>query len=179
MAKSDTDLVRDALAGNQAAISAIYERYGQAMYRYCFYQLGDSEQAADLAQDVFIAMIHSLKTFSFNGSFKNWLYTIAKRQVNKQLREKYNLPKASLEDWLPGADDSDWLDPDRSQEIRDRQVKKLLSLLSPTEALILTLTQLRGYSSKEAAAVTGKTPESIRVIVHRTIKKLAKLATHL
>src|SRR5258708_28290922 len=172
---TDETLVRKALRGDEHAVATLYDRYSLAMFRYCFYQLGDEKQAEDLMQDAFVEMIHSLKSFSFQGSFKKWLYTIAKRQVLSAIRQKYQLPKAILGDWVAASEEADWIDEEKQQAVKEKTIQKLLHRLRPDERKAIELTHLRGYTSREAAAVTGKTPESIRVSVHRALKKLAHL----
>ncbi len=173
----DEQLVRAALTGKAPAVAMLYDRYAQAMFRYCLYQLGDEALAKDLMQDVFVEMIHSLRSFSFQGSFKNWLYTIAKRQVLAALRQKYQLPKSSLGDWIPSlTGDPAWIDPKKQDDKKQQTVNLLLKSLKPQERTLIELTYLRGFSSREAASVTGRTPESVRVTVHRALKKLAAAA---
>lgn len=173
---TDEELVKNALNHDMSAVEKLYDRYIEPMYRFCWYQLHDEQVAQDLTQDIFVEMIHSLKSFSFSGSFKNWLYTIAKRLVCHHLREKYQLPKTTLGDWIPDEDNSDWIDPDeeRQQGVKRATVDALLSVLKPAEQEAITLVYLQNYSSKEAGVVTGRTPESIRVLVHRALKKLQK-----
>ncbi|PWU22755.1 hypothetical protein C5B42_05180 [Candidatus Cerribacteria bacterium 'Amazon FNV 2010 28 9'] len=175
---TDEQLAHRAATGNQDAISLLFERYSEAIYRFCFFQLRDSELASDLTQDTFIEMVHSLKTFSHTGSFKNWLYMIAKRQILHAIREKYECPKAEFGDWLPDESNANWIDEKEQQKLREETVATLLSTVSPIEAQILQLLYCDGYTSKEAATVTGKTPESVRVIAHRAIGKLRKKESH-
>lgn len=172
---SDEKLVSQAVHGDEQSMSRLYDRYAQAIFRYCFYQLGDEAIAQDLMQDTFVEVIHSLRTFNFTGSFKSWIYTIAKRLVFAQLREKYRLPKTILHDWLPAPQDPDWIDEKFQAQKKEKAVKKLLSRLKPKERQVIELTYLQQLTSKEAGAVTGRTPESVRVIVHRAIKKLSFL----
>lgn len=174
---SDEQLVQRARTHDTQAIAALYDRYVSALYRFCMYQLHDTSVAQDLTQDVFIDMIHSLPTFRGTGSFKNWLYTIAKRKVLGFLKEKYQLPKSSLGDWIPDSSNDAWIDPDETRQTQQKEsaVQKLLHLLTAPERKAIELVYLHNYTSKEAARVTGRTPESIRVLVHRAIKKLARL----
>lgn len=171
---TDEDLIRKALRGNQSAIGSLYDRYVAAIYRYCWYQIHDEALAQDLTQDVFVQMIHSLRSFSFTGSFKNWLYTIAKRVVFDYLEEKYKFPKTTLGEWIPDEKPDDWIDPDeeKQQRVKERLVTALLSVVKPEEKEIIKLVYLQNYTSREAGAVTGRTPESVRVIIHRALQKI-------
>lgn len=171
---TDEELIRQAQRGGRTAISALYEQYVDAMHRFFWYQFHDNTVAEDLTQDTFVEMIHSLPSYQGNGSVKNWIYAIAKRQALHFLSEKYNIPKESLQDWVP--DDAQLIDPDEKvqQETNRKRVEKLLETLPAKDREAIQLTKLRGLSSGEASKVTGDAPLSIRVRVHRALKKLRK-----
>lgn len=170
---SERTLITKAIAGNSEAVGQLYDRYVKAIHRFFWYQLHDNSLAEDLTQDTFIEMIHSLHSFSGNGSLKNWLYSIAKRQLLHHLERKYKLPEEKLTDWLPD-DANDLIDPDeeKQQRAKERTLHTLIATLSPEEQKLIKLVHLHGYTSKEAGKVTGKTPISIRVALSRALKKL-------
>ncbi len=170
----DSAIVSLAKRGNQDAFATLYKRYVDAIHRFCWYQLHDEDQALDCTQQTFVEVIKSLKSFSGSGSVKNWIYAIAKRQVLQVIREKYQLPSEPLGEWIIDEQNPDWVDPDAQvqQTHHEHVVEKLLQQVSNDEATLLRLVYLQGYTSREAGAVTGKTPESVRVILHRAIKKL-------
>jgi len=72
----------------------LYEKYVDVIYRFCYWQTNqNTEVAEDLTHDTFVEMARSTGKFNNEGKFKNWLYTIAKRQLAAWMRQKYNLPK--------------------------------------------------------------------------------------
>jgi RNA polymerase sigma-70 factor (ECF subfamily) len=160
--------------GDRHSIGELYEQYVDPIHRFFWYQFHDNTIAEDLTQDTFVELIHSLPSYRGDGSAKNWIYAIAKRQALHFLQEKYRIPKETLPDWLP--DDDTLIDPDeqRQHEANRRRVEMLLQSLSKEDRKVVELTKLRGLSSTEAASVTGDTPVSIRVRVHRALKKLQK-----
>lgn len=75
--KRDEKLVEQALKGNKKAWFALISRYETAMYQYGIRMTGNSHDAADLMQEIFISVFRSLACFKGKGSFKSWLYRIA------------------------------------------------------------------------------------------------------
>ena len=57
---TDTELVRQYLAGDQRALGDIYERYGDRAYDLCFAMLRSGDDAADAYQDTFLTAANKL-----------------------------------------------------------------------------------------------------------------------
>lgn len=83
----DEELVRCAQAGDGAAFDLLYERYLDRVYRRvrCSIPQADVE---DVTQEVFIAVIRSLKEFRGDSKFRTWLYTILSRKIADYYRRR-------------------------------------------------------------------------------------------
>jgi len=75
--KRDEKLVVQALHGNRKAWFTLISRYETAMYQYGIRMTGNSHDAADLMQEIFVSVYRSLANYRGDGSFKSWLYRIA------------------------------------------------------------------------------------------------------
>src|SRR3954467_11872570 len=73
---TDAELVEACLAGARAAFDGIVERHRRNVYQLCYRFVGNQEDAADLAQDVFVRAYRGLKTFKGQSSLGTWLYRI-------------------------------------------------------------------------------------------------------
>ena len=170
---TDKQLIVLAKAGHPEAIGQLYEKYIDAMYRYCYWQTNHShEDAQDLTQEIFVEMAKSLPTFKDTGQFKNWLYTIAKRRITAWVRRKYQLPQSPLFDNIALAEK--WIDPQKQHQTAIR-VKKLLQQLGQPARKIITLRFLRNYTVPETAAKLKLSATNVKVITHRSLKKLRSL----
>jgi RNA polymerase sigma-70 factor (ECF subfamily) len=69
-----TDADRDAL------IDELFGRHYERVARWCLRFTGDREQAADLAQDVFLKAHRHLDSFRGASRFSTWLYTIVRNE---------------------------------------------------------------------------------------------------
>ncbi|KPK80598.1 MAG: hypothetical protein AMJ81_11785, partial [Phycisphaerae bacterium SM23_33] len=54
---SDEALLRDSGAGRPAALAALYDRYGPALYRAALGLLGSRTDAEDAVQDVWVGLV--------------------------------------------------------------------------------------------------------------------------
>jgi len=171
---TDTQLIKLAQAGHQDAVAQLYEKYVEAIYRYCYWQTNrNKEEAEDLTQDVFIQMAKSIKNFKGEGSFKNWLYTIAKRQVNKWISRKYDATMTPLFDNI--VETEEYIDP-VEQEKKVSLLNDIISNLKPRAQKILKLRFLRNYTVSETALAVGVTESNVKVITHRALRQLQGLA---
>ncbi len=170
----DHQLILLAQDGHQEAIAALYEKYVDAIYRFCYWQTNqNAEVAEDLTHDTFLEMVKSIDKFNNRGKFKNWLYTIAKRQLSAWVKQKYDLPKESLFDNLAQPEEN--IDP-HQQKIAIKKLEKLLEQLTETERSIIVLRYLKNYSVKETAQELELSTSNVKVTAHRAIKKLREMS---
>ena len=77
MALTDEALAERCLAGNRRAFDELVQRYHRRVYGLCRRMLGEDEEAADVAQEVFVRAYRHLDQFDPSRRFKPWLMTIA------------------------------------------------------------------------------------------------------
>ncbi len=173
---TDHELVLAIQSGDQSAFAALYDRYFAALYRFCYWQTNKSADAEDIVHDVMISMWRSLPSFRFAASFRNYLYAIAKRQIAAWLRQKYQLPSIQYEEFMQEiGDDDSWLDADENKEKKRRTLAQMLQKLPTREQKILTLRYLRGMSQAEVAAKLNLSIANVKVLCHRSLKKLTQM----
>src|SRR5688572_5481468 len=68
----------------------LYDRYFGPIFRFCFYRLGDWQEAEDAAGDIFanaLASLDRVRTTDLEDGFRCWLFTIARHVVANRHRE--------------------------------------------------------------------------------------------
>lgn len=88
LAPSDERLVKLALTNNKKAWLQLVKRYEGLLYNYGLRMLGNSDDALDLMQDVYLSVFRSLSSWRQESSFKTWLMTIAHRRCVEQYRKR-------------------------------------------------------------------------------------------
>ncbi len=73
----DALLVSRAMAGDLDSFGQLYDRYFNRIYDFAWRIVRDSDEAADVTQDVFMKAMQGLPSLTKATSFKSWLFTIA------------------------------------------------------------------------------------------------------
>jgi RNA polymerase sigma-70 factor (ECF subfamily) len=76
-AADDRTLVRAFQAGRREAFDVIVVRHQRQVYQLCYRFVSNQEDAADLAQDVFVRAFKGLARFKGDAALGTWLYRIA------------------------------------------------------------------------------------------------------
>ena len=86
--RRDGALARRAAAGDRDAFAALLERHYDRIYRVGARVLGDADEAADLAQDVCVALPARLASWRGESRFTTWLYRVVVNAARDALRRK-------------------------------------------------------------------------------------------
>lgn len=159
-------------AAAQARVDALAREYHTKLARYLRRMLGDSELALDLTQEVFLAAYRTLQRDPERPLTAGWLYKTATNGAISQLRRRRIVRMLPLE---REGDDRSWRIDERSAASLDLQAA--LAKLPPEQAAAIVLTSYAGYSSGEAAAMLGTTPDAVRQRVCRAMKILRSVMT--
>jgi len=103
------DLIQRCQAGDEAAFADLFEQYKNLVYKTAYLMLGNTEEAEDALQDVFLRVYQSLTTFQpAKAAFTTWLYRLTVNHCLNRRRERrlVTLPLteiASLTDSTPAS----------------------------------------------------------------------------
>jgi RNA polymerase sigma-70 factor (ECF subfamily) len=90
-------LIERAKRGDRAAVSELYRRHVDAIYRYIHLRVGDPVLAEDLTAEVFLKMLEGIKGCRYTGApFVAWLYRIAHARTVDHWRRSDRKPEAGL-----------------------------------------------------------------------------------
>ena len=82
----DNKLVRDFIAGNDAAFTELVVKYKDALTNYLNMMIGNYDVAADLAQETFLRVYRNIRRYSNIYQFSTWLYRIATNLAIDEMR---------------------------------------------------------------------------------------------
>ena len=83
---TDNNLVRDFIAGNDAAFTLLVTKYKDALTNYLNVMVGNYDVAADLAQETFLRVYRNISRYSNIYQFSTWLYRIATNLAIDEMR---------------------------------------------------------------------------------------------
>ena len=166
-----------AAQGDRAAFGALYRRYVDRVYGYCFYLLGDHHDAEDATERTFVAALAAIDGYRDQGAtFRAWLFRIAHNQLANALRTRQRHAAASLEavaEPLAHADPAGVLS--RAEEARG--LRHALESLPDDRRQVVVLRFVDGLSAREIGAVLGRSEGAVRVLQHRALRELAEMLT--
>lgn len=169
--------VDKARAGDPEACGWLYERYFDRIYRYVYLKLGDPSDAEDIAEQVFLKMIESVKGFQWQGSsFASWLYRIAHNQIVDFLRQHLRRPQTSLDavgDVLPSKRD----DPHDHAERRDfaGHLIECMDDLTDLQAQVIVLKFGSDLTNAQVGEIMEKSEGAVKALQFSALQKLNKL----
>ncbi|PYT22227.1 MAG: hypothetical protein DMG57_35960 [Acidobacteria bacterium] len=136
----------------------------------------------DIAQQVFIKVYFSIKSFEGRSSLYTWLHRITVNKCYEFLRKKR--PTVSLETGLASEDDPARAklpaDPIPAADTLVAQrdfLNKLLLRIPEQDRHLLLLRELEGLSIAQLSEATGLNENTIKVRLFRTRKQLLDAAT--
>jgi RNA polymerase sigma-70 factor (ECF subfamily) len=79
--RDEAELVHELQAGSEAAFDWLVTHYHAPVYNLILGMLGDTSDAADGSQEVFLKAFRGIRNFRQGSSLKTWLYRIAIREA--------------------------------------------------------------------------------------------------
>lgn len=158
----------------------IVAEHGARVYRWAYRLTGNTYDAEDLTQDVFVRVFRSLSTYR-PGSFEGWLHRITTNLFLDGVRRSARLRTSPLLDEggldrLPGAE------PDPGQLIHDAgldpDVVRALHALAPDFRQVVLLADVEGRTSQEIADALGVKPATVRTRLHRGRTQMRAALAH-
>ena len=182
--KKDGELVKQVLAGDDAAYAVLVERYRARVFSTATRFARNGSELDDLAQDIFIRIWKGLKTYRADAPFEHWLMTVSVRTCYDFLRKhRKRREREVLVDEMPSVSMSGdgMFSGDSSDEKQRRQreawevVQGLMEKLNEKEQLVITLMELEEKSVKEVASLTGWSESNVKVRAFRARNKMREI----
>ena len=157
------------------AFDYIYERYMPQIFQYVMYRVYNREVAEDIVSVVFFKAMKNLHLFKWRKiPFSAWLYRIAFNEIcnyAKKEKKQENIKKGILKEDVKSTYEMDHFEEERSFKYVHDYLKKL-----PTrDQDIITLRYFEKKTFSEISQITGKNESTLRVNLHRALKKLESI----
>ncbi len=164
------DSIRRAQAGDVGAFELLYREHAGRIFALCLrLKAGDSTDATELMQDVFIRAWRRLETFRGDCAFSSWLHRLA---VNTML-ENTRGDNRRIARVLPMDDTSRLAGAARSSGIDLKMdMEDAIASLPKGARLAFVLHDVEGYQHQEIAEQLGVTVGTIKAQLHRARRLL-------
>ncbi len=185
MALSDIELIHQAKQGNENAFEQLVYRYDRIVLSIALKYTGNTDDAKDLYQEVFIRAYRGINNFQFRSEFSSWLYRIAVNVcLSYKSRSKEHL-KVSINEEV---DDTDFTKNVSEQLVYEGSspeeaaaenelteiVDAALETLSPRQKMTFVLKHYEGYKIREIAEMLNCKEGTVKKYLFDAIKNLRK-----
>lgn len=156
--------IRAALKGDQKAYRLLLTSLRLWLTAY-FTKRVHYNAVEDLVQDTLLTLHAKRQTFDPHYSFGPWIAAVARHRWIDHLRATLKYVETQL-------DDNFLYQETERDACAKHDVKALLKLIPPPQAKVIELVKLRELSIEEVSKQTGHSPSSVKVMVHRGMKKM-------
>jgi RNA polymerase sigma-70 factor (ECF subfamily) len=164
--RSDDELMAAIVKGDREAFATLYRRRRPAVYRFALHMTAASAAAEDVAQDVFMAVMHDARRYRPGGAgVVPWLLGIARNHARRRASHDRRLDPLpdDVEDLGVTADHVGSLTRDREIEA----VRGALGRLPVVYREVIVMCDIEELSYADAAAAVGCAIGTIRSRLHR------------
>ena len=168
------EIVRRAQSFDEDALKSLYETYYPKIYGYAFLQMGDVQAAEDLASDVMLKMIESIKSYQFKGlPFGAWVFRIARNRLIDLHRRRKRRGEVDLSETLAGTLASPLSMAERALERGQLQVA--MKHLTDEQRQVIVLKFIQGFDNRSIGRIMGRSEGAIKSLQHRALHALRRV----
>ena len=178
MKKSDAELIHEILSGDEAAFSALVQKYQKSVHALAWRKINDFHIAEEITQDTFLHVYKKLPTLKNPNQFAGWLYVIADRRCIAWLRKKKRAMQsleATSEETLEETAYACYISEQREEAEVDRRreiVQNLLEKLPESERTVVILHYLGEMTCEAISKFLGVSPNTVKSRLSRARKRL-------
>lgn len=179
---NEWNLIERLKEGDQTAFKEVVESSQGLVYNTALGIVQNPEDAEDVAQEVFVQLYESIKTFKGESKLTTWLYRITVSKAMDHLRRKKRKKRFAFVQSLFGAneelvhDPPDFVHPGVSLDNKEKakELFKAIDLLPEKQKIAFTLNRIEGLSYQEISDIMKLTVASVESLLHRARKNLRK-----
>jgi RNA polymerase sigma-70 factor (ECF subfamily) len=174
----DLELARRAAGGDERAFEGLYRRHFRRVYNLCLRMLRNTDEAEDLAQDVFLHLLRKVGTFRGTAAFTTWLHRVTVNRVLLHFRKAALSPVSPEEDnegragGVRGAAVSRSNIPEPDQRL---ELERAIGQLPEGYRAVLLLYDVEGLDHHEIARELGVSVGTSKSQLHKARRRTREL----
>jgi RNA polymerase sigma-70 factor (ECF subfamily) len=185
----EAEFVARLQANEDAAYDELVRTYHASVFHVAYRMLGDSGDAADVVQDIFIKVFRNVRGFRGDSSLKTWIFRIAFSEILNRLRwwrRRFRSSTVSLDDDRKGTGTPIHFhlraatpSPHQALESKEREhaIQQALTKLSGEHRSIVILRDIEGFSYNEIADILGVSCGTVKSRLARARADMKKSLT--
>ena len=162
------------MKGIEKQLINAYDELADALFRHCYFRVGDREKAKDLLQETFAKTWQYLAERGKIDNLRAFLYRVATNLIIDLFRKKR--PEISLEDLKErGFEIGSNADKKLRNEVAGKEALLFLRKLKPEYREVIIMRYIDDLSLKEIAEILNDTENNVSVRIHRGLKQIREL----
>ena len=168
---TDEEIMLAIATGKLELLSILFDRYNIRIYNFFNKMVQNKMVSEDLTQDVFIKVI-KYRTSYKNGNFAAWIYTIARNIFSSHYQKTKKERSNTFDD--DKLDNNETLVSESNQDELEHLQQALLKLSNSDRELIV-MHRFQEIKYEQIAQIIGSNENTVKVKVHRALKKLKEI----
>jgi len=174
--ESELALVARCREGDLGAFEELYKAHAGRLYSLAFRMLGNTADAEDLLQEIFLSAHRKLESFRGDAALGTWLYRLAMNQILDYVRSR----AARAGQLTDGLDDASVIADASGHRLADRAIDRIdleraLGELPDGCRAAFVLHDVEGLEHKEIGVVLGIAEGTSKSQVHKARLRLRNL----
>jgi RNA polymerase sigma-70 factor (ECF subfamily) len=171
MPPTDQITIRRAINGDESALRAIWTQHAPRIDALVRRLVGDPDQAADVAQEVWIQIFRALPGYRGDSQFSTWAHRIAVNRTLNALRSLRRVAKIEVDI----EEDTSMVEHDGDRSMLAQTIDEAVQKLSPGARHVFVLHDVEGYTHEEIATELGITSGGSKSQLFKARAKLRRL----
>ena len=170
----DAECVRRVQQGDTDSFEVLVRRHEKAIFNLVYRLLGNYDEAAEVAQEVFLSAFKSIHQFRGEANFSTWLYRIglnhaSTRRKSLQSSQQRLVPFDGTQVTADGS-----VDPAKNLQHKEihQRVQQALNSLDPEDARIVLLRDLQDIPYEDVAEMLDIPVGTVKSRLHRARQAL-------
>lgn len=170
MLSTDETILAQASQGDLDAFGALYERYVERIYNYIYYRTGNTYDAEDLTERVFMRAMRHIGNYNDRGlPFSAWLYRIAHNLVANWHRDNNRRKEIPLDESHFSHHQGDQPEAELIRLEERERLLRVIRYLPDERQNLLILKFVEHLSNSEIGQIMGRTEGAVKSLYHRTL----------
>ena len=172
---ADSALIAKMMAGDESALSALYDRYAPMLFGMLSRVLNDRQAAEEVLQDLFLQLWRNAAQFDASrGSLPAWLMVIGRNRAISRLRGRRDreVLEENEGDFAGTFVSSQNIEDEAARAQLARNISAALGKLPAEQRQAVELAYFEGMTQSEIAAKTGTPLGTVKTRVRTAMQTL-------
>ena len=182
---SETEFIEELRSKSEKAYSRLLDDFQQKVYATCISFVPNTEDAEDIAQDVFVEVFNAIHKFKGQSKLSTWIYKITTNKCLEFIRKKNTKKRFAFLQSITGnvipLDMTNYFTEMNHPGVllENKETSKTLfyaiNQLPEAQRTVFTLHKIDGKSYNEISEIIDKSLSSVESLMFRSKKNLQKI----